>query len=201
MEDGMKRWGWLVGVAVLMSVSVCSFGQEKQETTKVPPHVIVGKEADAGPIKDMAWFVGKWRAVAKPPNGDPPVTVDSDMRWSENHRVITFQVWFTSKGKREAHYFGMYAWDPEEKTLKMWQVAVDGNLSTGKAKTDGKTFTQDTHMVRADGSTQEQHSVIVRDGNDAFDWKVQLQKDGQWVDALKLRYERVKTASKTGGMQ
>ena len=195
----MKRWGWVVGVLVL--ASVCSWGQETPQTSKTPPHVVMGKAADGGELEKMAWFVGKWRAIAKPPNGEPTVIVDSDMRWSENHRAITFQVWFTSEGKRDPHYYGMYAWDPGEKTLKMWQVAKDGNLSAGRAKTDGNTFTQETHMVRADGSTQEQRSEIVRDGNDAFNWKVQIQKDGQWVDALKLRYERVKTTSKAGGMQ
>jgi hypothetical protein len=197
----MRGLGLVVGIAIVLVLSSWGIAQGTPKAPVAPPHKIMAKAADPGPLADMAWFVGKWRAIATPPNGEPPVTVDSDMRWSENHRAITFQVWFTTKGKREAHYFGMYAWDPGEKTLKMWQTAVDGNLSIGKARTDGKTFEQDTHMVRADGSTQEQHAVIVRDGNDAFDWKVQLQKDGQWVDALKLRYKRVKTASKAGGMQ
>lgn len=195
----MKRWGWVVGILLFMSVGV--FGQEKPKESAPPPHVIMSKAPDMGELGKMGWFVGKWRTVAKPPDGGAPVTVDSDMRWSENRRAMVFQVWFTTKGKREAHYFGMYAWDPGEKTLKMWQVANDGNLSVGKAKTDGKTLTQENQMVRSDGSTQEQRTEIVRDGDDAYDWKVQIQKDGQWVDALQLRYERVKTTSKAGGMQ
>jgi hypothetical protein len=199
----MRRGGQIIGIALVGVLTVWSFGQEKSkpQTTTVPPHEIMGKATDAGELEKMAWFVGKWRAIAQPPNGEPAVIVDSDMQWSENHRAITFQVWFTTEGKRDPHYFGMYAWDPGEKTLKMWQVAKGGNLSAGRAKMDGNTFTQETHLVRADGSTQEQRSEIVRDGNDAFNWKVQLQKDGQWVDALKLRYERVKTSAKTGGMQ
>jgi hypothetical protein len=196
----MKQWVWTVGVLMLASASAVSFGQEKPKTN-AQPHVVTGIPLDEGELAKMAWFIGNWRSEIKPEKGAPALTVASEMRWAENHRAITFQVWFTSEGKRDPHYYGMYAWDPGEKTLKMWQVAKDGNLSIGKATTNGKTFTQLNHMVRADGSTQEQRTEIVRDGNDAYDWKVQLMKDGQWVDALKLRYERVKSKTKAGGMR
>lgn len=198
----MKRWGWVAGVAVLLTFSSRSFGEEKPKgATAAPPHVVAGMAMDEGELAKLGWFVGNWRTEIKAQNGNPAVTVDSEMRWAENHRAITFQVWFTSEGKRDAHYYGMFAWDPGEKTLKMWQVAKDGNLSVGKAKMEDKTFTMETHMVRGNGSTQEQRAEIVRDGDDAYNWKVQLVKDGQWVDASKLRYERVKTMSKAGGMQ
>lgn len=194
-------------IAIALLCSVAAFAQQTkpaQAKAKESSAKPVPEKKAAGPreIDQLAWFVGKWHAEIKPQNGNPGIMVDSDMRWAENRRAILFQVYFTSKGKREPHYFGMYAWDPGDKVLKMWQVASDGNLSIGRAKMEGNLFSQDNHMVRADGTTQEQHAEIVRDGNDAFNWKVQIQKDGQFVDAVKLRYERVKGTTKTsGGMQ
>jgi hypothetical protein len=192
----LKGSALLLLIALMSSLPVAA--EQAKSADKLAAPVAQEKAADA-PINQLAWIVGHWRVAIPAQNGNPAVTVDAHMSWSDNRRAIIFQVYFTSEGKREPHYYGMYAWDPGERVLKMVQVASDGNLSVGKATMEGNLFKQDTHMTRANGTTQEQHTEIVRDGNDAYNWKVQLQKDGQWVDALKLRYERVKDAANTSG--
>lgn len=199
---------WAV-IGALAAISVGVTAQQTKTTNHKP--AVTKQEATAradvapNPMRQLAPFAGKWRANIEANNGNPPMRVDVDMKWAENHRAISFEVWFTELGakpKRAPEYSGVYLYDPAKKAFMMYQVNSKGDLSTGRIEGDGKNFTQKTHVDRMNGTTQEQDSVIVFDDDkNAFNWRVSVQKDGQWVEAVKLRYERVKTSAKAGGMQ
>ena len=44
--------------------------------------------------------------------------------------------------------------------------------------------------MHPDGKTGHIRSTLVRDGNDAYWFTVFMQKDGEWAQVFKIRYER-----------
>lgn len=209
---GPRRWL----VPLLLFLALSTFAGHAQQSKVTDQNANVAKDGPAGvkedtaaaanPMDFLGWFTGHWRAEAKAQNGNPPVQVDTYMKWAENRRALTFEVYFTTLGQKpskKAEYYGMYFWDPQKKAARMYSVNSKGDLSVAEIRSEGDTFIQDTHVERMNGTTQEQHSIIVRDpDHNAWNWKVQLQKEGQWVDALQLRYVRVKDrATSEGGMR
>ncbi len=179
--------------------------KNQQEKQVIAPKYGENKSSEPNPMDVMAWFSGDWRANIKAQNGNPPLQVDAHMKWAENRRAMSFEVWFTQPGAKpakHAEYYGLYFWDPQKKTLRMIQVNSKGDLSTADMQADGNTFRQRTHVERVDGTTQEQQSVInLAQDKNSFHWKVQVQKDSQWVDAVELDYHRVDAKKASGGVQ
>ncbi len=145
--------------------------------------------AKPSPLEPVAWFVGgTWVSDVKDP-GDGSVThVENKIDWAPNHQAIEF---FT-KFNGQPHYNGFYAYNPATKTIGFYYTNSEGELTIGTATpdSDGKTLHQDFDISHVDGRVSHVRSSIVRDGNDAYWFTVFLQKDSEWVQAFKIRYER-----------
>ena len=154
--------------------------------------VAQSKPAPAGaesPLTPVAWFVGgTWVSDVKDSSDGTLTHVESRIGWAPNHQAIEFNVNFDGK----PHYNGFYAYNPVAKTIGFYYTNSEGELTIGTATPDpdGKTLRQDFDIMRPDGKTQPIRSTIVRDGNDAYWFAVFLQKDGEWAQAFKIRYER-----------
>jgi len=114
--------------------------------------------------------------------------VENHIRWAPNHQAIEFNTDFNGK----PHYYGFYAYNPVAKTIGFYYTNSKGELTIGTATldTDGKTLHQDFDIMHTDGKAGHIRSTVVRDGNDAYWFAVFMQKNGEWAEEFKIRYER-----------
>jgi Protein of unknown function (DUF1579) len=164
--------------ALFMIFSVNSLAQSKPAAS-----------AGDSPLAPVAWFVGgTWVSDVKDPSDGSVTHVENRMRWAPNHQAIEFNTDFNG----QPHYNGFYAYNPVAKTIGFYYTNSEGELTIGTATPDpdGKTLRQDFDIMRPDGKIQHIRSTIVRDGNDAYWFTVFMQKDSDWTQVFKIRYER-----------
>jgi hypothetical protein len=156
---------------------------------------ILAQEKPAAPAKEqdplapLAWIVGgSWSTVVKDKDDGHPVHVVNRPVWAPNRRAIIFDVDFDTT----PHYYGFYAYNPTTKNIDFYYTSSDGELTTGTATADpdGKTLWQEFDIRHTNGATGHLRSSIVRDGDNAYWLTVFTQKDGQWAQAFRIRYER-----------
>ena len=145
------------------------------------------KEQD--PLAPLSWIIGgSWSTVVKDKDDAHPVHVVNRPTWAPNRRAIIFDVYFDTT----PHYYGFYAFNPATKNIDFYYTSSDGELTTGTASADpdGKTLWQEFDIRHTNGVTAHLRSSIVRDGDNAYWLTVFTQKDGQWAQAFRIRYER-----------
>jgi hypothetical protein len=143
----------------------------------------------AEPLAPVAWMVGgTWVTDVKNPSDGTLTHVESHIRWAPNHQAIDFNTDFNGK----PHYNGFYAYNPVTKAISFYYTTSHGELTIGTATPDpdGKTLNHEFDVLHADGKTEHVRSTVMRDGNDAYWFSVFLQKDGEWAQVFKIRYER-----------
>ncbi len=145
--------------------------------------------ATADPLAPVAWLVGgTWVSDVKDPSDGTVTHVENLIRWAPNHQAIEFNTEFNGK----PHYYGFYAYNPVAKTISFYYTNSAGEMTIGTATPDpdGKTLLQEFDILHVNGRTGHIRSTVVRDGNDAYWFSVFLQKDGEWAQVFKIRYER-----------
>ncbi len=173
------RSTWVLLFMLLAGFSLNGLAQSKPAATN---------NADS-PLAPVAWLTGgTWVTDVKDPSDGTTTHVENHIRWAPNHQAIDFNTDFNGK----PHYNGFYAYNPVAKTIGFYYTNSEGQLSIGTATpdADGKTVHQDFDIMQPDGKTQHIRSTLLRDGNDAYWFSVFVQKDGDWAQVFKIRYER-----------
>jgi len=145
--------------------------------------------AKAEPLSAIAWFVGgTWMSDVKDASDGSVTKVEERIRWSPNHQAIVFNVDFNGK----PHYDGFYAYNPATKKIDFYYTSSAGELTIGSVAPDpdGKTFHQEFDIMHANGNTGHVRSTLVRDGDNAYEFTVLMQKNGDWQPVFHIRYER-----------
>jgi hypothetical protein len=125
------------------------------------------------PLDDFAWLVGgTWIAEVKPAEGKAPLRIDI------------------------ARYEGFYTWHPGKKKVAYWYTDEKGNFSEGTAAPQGEIVEFELANISATGQVMPIRSEIRREGADAYSWKAYIQKDGEWTEAVSLRYVRRKQSAR-----
>jgi len=140
-------------------------------------------------LSPIAWLVGgTWVSDVTDPSGGSVTHVENRIRWAQNHQAIEFNADFNGK----PHYNGFYAFNPVAKTVGFYYTSSEGELTIGTATadSDGKTVHQEFDIMHPDGRTGHLRSTLTRDGNDAYWFAVFMQKDGEWAQVFRIRYER-----------
>jgi len=140
-------------------------------------------------LDPIAWFVGgAWVSDVKDPSDGSVTHVENRIRWAPNHQAVEFNTDFNGK----PHYNGFYAFNPVSKQIVFYYTNSEGEMTIGTATpdADGKTLRQEFDIFHTDGKTGHIRSTIVRDGDDAYWFTVFMQKDGEWAQLFKIRYER-----------
>jgi hypothetical protein len=149
------------------------------------------------PLDDFAWLVGgTWIAEVKPAEGKAPLRIESTCRWSENKRQIQFVTHFITPDSDIARYEGFYAWHPGKQKVAYWYTDEKGNFSEGTAAPQGEIVEFELANISATGQVMPIRSEIRREGADAYSWKAYIQKDGEWTEAVSLRYVRRKQSAR-----
>ena len=166
-------------VAVLAVFSINGLAHSKPAVANSPD----------SPLAPVAWLVGgTWVSDVKDPSDGSTTHVENRIRWAPNHQAIEFATDFNGK----PHYNGFYAYNPVAKTIGFYYTNSEGELTIGTATPDpdGKTVHQEFDIMHPNGKTGHIRSTLLRDGNDAYWFTVFMQKDGEWAEVFKIRYER-----------
>jgi len=146
-------------------------------------------QSAADPLTPLAWFVGgTWVSDVKDASDGSVTHVENRMRWAPNHQAIEFNVDFNGK----PHYSGFYAYNPATKQIVFYYTNSEGELTNGAATPDddGKTLRQEFDIMHLSGNTGHVRSTIAREGNDAYWLTVFMQKNGDWQQVFRIRYDR-----------
>src|SRR5687768_12639075 len=148
-------------------------------------------EPPAGdPLLAMSWLVGgSWVSEIKASEGRA-MRVESKFAWAEHGRALKYVIHCTSEGQTVPQYEGVYYWHPGKKHIAMLQTDRGGNVTESVVTVEGATIKQENQATQADGTTRPQRVSVARKGDDAFEFKALVQRDGVWVDAVGLTYNR-----------
>ncbi len=174
----MKRSLQAVAIVLIVFSSVMVLAQESTAGKSNPET-----------LAPVAWLVGgTWVCDVKDPASGASTHIENRIRWAPNHQAINFDTNFNGK----PHYNGFYAYNPAAQKVSFYYTSSEGELIIGTADpdADGKTLHQDFDISHADGKTGHLRSTLVRDGSDAYWFTVFMQKDGDWGEVLKIRYQR-----------
>ncbi|HUI84272.1 MAG TPA: hypothetical protein VL240_08615 [Candidatus Binatia bacterium] len=140
-------------------------------------------------LASLAWLLGgTWVSDVKDPSDGSVTHVENRIRWAPNRHAIEFDTNFNGK----PHYNGFYAWNPASRNISFFYTSSEGDLATGTAASDadGRILRQEFDIVHADGRTGHLRSTTERDGSDAYWFTAFMQKDGEWLQVFRIRYER-----------
>jgi hypothetical protein len=146
-------------------------------------------QASGQSLAPVAWLVGgTWVSDVKDPSNGAITHVENRIRWAPNEQAIEFNTNFNGK----PHYNGFYAYNPAAQSIGFYYTSSEGELTIGTASSDpeGKRLDQDFDVTHADGKTAHLRSTLERDGKDAYWFSVMMQKNGEWAQVFRIRYER-----------
>lgn len=141
------------------------------------------------PLAPVAWLVGgTWMTDVKDPQDGTVTHVENHITWAPNHQAIQFVTDFNGK----PHYNGFYAYDPAKQSINFYYTSEAGQLTIGTSTPDpdGKTLHQEFDVIQPKGRTDHLRSTIVRDGNDAYQFTVLEQRNGEWKQMFQITYKR-----------
>jgi hypothetical protein len=142
------------------------------------------------PLAALKWLAGgTWVAEISGAEGRP-LRVECRFDWAGHGRTLKYVIHFKSGETIVTQYEGMYYWHPGKKHIAMIQVDRSGNVTESVVKAEGAAIRQENQATQADGTTRPQRVRVDREGEDAFRFTAQVQRDGQWVDAVGFTYKR-----------
>ena len=138
-------------------------------------------------LQPMRWMVGKtWTSDALDPASGKKTHIESVIRTSPNGASIEFVTTFNDK----PHYNGFYAWDAATQQIRFWYTSSEGELTQGTAAPEGDGLLQTFTITGVDGKVSPLRSHVKPVSADAYDWNVEAERDGKWVELIHLRYTR-----------
>lgn len=165
------------------------------------PTVAVAQPADRGsanaastqasnPVEVLAWLVGGvWRAESKLPNGTP-ATIEATFHWANHGKALKYSLVKRSAERVLPSVEGLCGWHPTRKTLVLWEIDQDGNLTESTLKAEGTRVKYDEVIHGADGSTLPVRAEAVREGADRFVFRASVEKGGAWPVVFEAVYVR-----------
>src|SRR5437016_6193858 len=152
------------------------------------------KSNAANPLDDIAWMKGgTWVAEVKDKEGNVATRIETRIRGSENGHLNKFTTTFIERNRPHLQYEGVYLYDPANKWIAFYYTDSEGNFTRGHAAFANGTLTQDFEIVHANGQADTLRSLVVRDGENAYNWNVMSKKSGDWAEIFRLRYVREKS--------
>jgi hypothetical protein len=166
---------------------------ERKSANQTPAET---KPTPANPLNDIAWMKGGvWVAEVKDATGAVATRIETRIRGSENGHLIKFTTTFVEHNRPHLQYEGVYLHDPQSKQIEFYYTDSEGNFTRGHAAFSGSTLTQDFDIVHMNGQADTLRSLVVRDGENAYNWSVMSNKSGERKELIHLRYVREKSAA------
>ena len=100
-------------------------------------------------LQALDWLThGTWTAEVTTADGKP-FLVQNEIRWAETGTAI----YFLTRFNHQAHYYGVYLYDPAAKQIKFFYSASDGEMTVGHSDPDAKEVRQEFKISNARGTT------------------------------------------------
>lgn len=118
-------------------------------------------------LQALDWLThGTWTAEVTNPDGKTLI-IQEEVRWAETGTAL----YFLTRFNHQAHYYGVYLYDPAAKQIKFFYSENNGEMTVGHAEPDANGIKQEFEVSDAERTTPL-HSLIKRDGEDAYDFAV-----------------------------
>jgi hypothetical protein len=186
-----------VGPAILLTLTMGApslspaFGDRVGIATAQSTDSKATPQPASSPLDDIAWMKGgTWVAEVKDKDGNVATRIETRIRGSENGHLNKFTTTFIEHNRPHLQYEGVYLYDPANKWIAFYYTDSEGNFTRGHAAFANGTLTQDFDIVHANGQADTLRSLVVRDGENAYNWDVLSKKTGDWKEIIHLRYVR-----------
>ena len=149
---------------------------------------IVGQEAvPVDHLQPIRWMAGQtWTADPVDPSTGKKTHIESVVSKSPNGNNIEFSVSFDG----HPQYNGFYAWDPSSKQIRFWYTSSGGELSQGTCEPEGDALLQTFTITGVNGKVTPLRSHVKPVSADGYDWNVESEQNGKWVELIHLHYTR-----------
>ena len=159
-------------------------------TIAKPPRELTPAEPP-NPLEAISWMKGGvWVAEIKDKDGAVATRIETRIRGSENGHLIKFTTIFVEHNRPHLQYEGVYLFNPAQKQIDFFYTDSEGNFTRGVGSMSGDTLTQEFNIIHTNGQVDTLRSLVVRDGENAYNWNVMSKKTGEWKELLHLRYVR-----------
>lgn len=137
-------------------------------------------------LQPIRWLAGHtWTADATDLSSRKKTHIESVVSVAPNGSSIQFVTSFDGKPQ----YNGFYAWDPATKQIHFWYTSSEGELSQGTVEAEGDGVLQAFTITGVDGKVTPLRSHV-KPAADAYDWNVEVEQSGKWVELIHLHYTR-----------
>ncbi|MEW5978368.1 MAG: hypothetical protein AB1898_21435 [Acidobacteriota bacterium] len=151
-----------------------------------------GESIETDPLKRLSWLVGgSWVAKTQTADGKP-AEVEVRYRWLPDRRGVVYDIVRTAEGASVHTMHGLYYWHPGRREIGLVEVNKDAGLTEAWVQVAGGRLIHENLATNAAGVSQRQRAEVARDGDSAFDFKASVLKEGQWIEAVRFRYQHKK---------
>ena len=77
--------------------------------------------------------------------------IHAQFTWSQSGQAIRITNQFVTDGKALPYLDGLYAWDPQQRTIVFWYVGAEGDLTHGKVKVENGKLVHEFSQIGSNG--------------------------------------------------
>ena len=131
----------------------------------------------------------EWDAKLPDSPDGKKIKIHARFTWAQNRQAIRISNEFVTDGKASPYIDGLYAWDPQQKSIVFWYVDAKGGLTKGIVKVEAGKLVHEFQETEADGKTSEYVAKVTPHGNEAWENEIFARKANDLTLLVKVRYE------------
>jgi hypothetical protein len=155
----------------------------------------IGKKPESAktkPVAALGWLVGGvWTADATK-LGPGLQRIETRYQWSETNTFLRFNTHFISEKGIARTYDGNLFWSPEQKSLFMWYMNGDNEITEGPIRVEGDTWSLTFRSPGGDGKVVDFRVDVAQKTSDHYQWTLLRKQSDAWKELFSLEYLRVK---------
>lgn len=171
----------------ILCVAICVFGAALCRGQEV------GKKTESTkPVAALGWLVGGvWTADATK-LGPGLQRIETRYQWSETNTFLRFNTHFISEKGVVRTYDGNLFWNPWQKSLFMWYMSGDNEITEGPVQLAGNNWTLTFRSPVGEGKDVDFRVEVAQKTNDNYHWTLFQKQGDAWTELFSLEYLRVK---------
>jgi hypothetical protein len=178
--------------AILLAAATVTWAQAKQ--SEKAPSTAPSSTAPTATrqITALGWLVGGvWTADASR-LGPGMQRIETRYQWADNDAFLRFNTHFVFDKGAVKTYDGNFFWNPDQKTLSIWYMNADNEITQGPVRLDGDKMTIAFRGLDFEGAISDMRVVVSRKNNDDYNWALaKSQPDGTRKELASLEYRRI----------
>lgn len=195
-----------------IEIGTATFTSDKQEPSTVAYRAVYAREPDgkwllhsvgpdvtaegatsAGPLDELAWLLGDWKADTA------DVNVESTCRWDPNRRFLIRTFVITEKDAPALEVTEIISWDAADRVVRSWVFDSDGGTGENTWSQRGDEWIITAKGTLNDGGRASAVNIIRHVDDNSFTWSsINRDVDGEMlpdIDNVKfVRTEETKPA-------